>query len=67
MVTEMAARNDLIVLNQGRDFTFRRGAGGSIIDLTFAAPRFASRIVDWCVLQCTTSALSLASVNGVTQ
>ena len=24
---------------------------GSIIDLTFAAPRLASRIVDWCVLQ----------------
>ena len=51
LVGEMAARNDLIVLNQGRDFTFRRGAGGSIIDLTFAAPRLASRIVDWCVLQ----------------
>ena len=51
MVGEMAARNDLIVLNRGRDLTFRRGAGGSIIDLTFAAPRVASRIVDWCVLQ----------------
>ena len=37
-VGEMAARNDLIVLNRGRDFTFRRGAGGSIIDFTFAAP-----------------------------
>ena len=51
MVGEMAARNDLIVLNQGRDFTFRRGAGGSIIDLKFKLPRLASRIVDWCVLQ----------------
>ena len=51
LVGEMAARNDLIVLNQGRDFTFRRGAGGSIIDLTYVAPRLASRIVDWCVLQ----------------
>ena len=39
-----------IVLNRGRDFTFRRGAGGSIIDLTIAAPRLASRIGDWCVL-----------------
>ena len=28
LVSEMAARNDLIVLNQGRDFTFRRRAGG---------------------------------------
>ena len=51
LVGEMAARNDLIVLNQDRDFTFRRGAVGSIIDLSFAAPRFASSIVDWCVLQ----------------
>ena len=42
LVGEMAARNDLIVLNQGRDFTFRRGVRGSIIDLTFAAPRLAS-------------------------
>ena len=42
LVGEMASRNDLIVLNQGMDFTFRRGAGwGSIIDLTFAAPRLA--------------------------
>ena len=50
MVGEMAARNDLIVLNQGRDFTFKRGAGGgAITDLTFATPRLASRIVDWCV------------------
>ena len=51
MVGEMAARNDLIVFNQGRDFTFRRGAGGSFIDLTFAAPSLSSGIVDWCVLQ----------------
>ena len=28
LVGEMVARNDLIVSNQGRDFTFRRGAGG---------------------------------------
>ena len=45
------------VLNRGRDFTFRRRAGGSIINLTFAAPRLASRIVDWCVLQVITLSL----------
>ena len=28
LVGDMVARNDLIVLNQGRDFTFRRGLGG---------------------------------------
>ena len=52
LVGEMVARNDLILLNRGRDFTFRRGAGGgSIIDLMIAAPRLASRIGDWCVLE----------------
>ena len=51
MVSEIVARNDLIVFNQGRDFTFRRGAGSLIIYLMFAAPRHASGIVDWCVLQ----------------
>ena len=49
LVGEMVARNDLIVLNRGREFTFRRGAGGLIIDLTIAAPRLASRISDWSV------------------
>ena len=28
LVGEMVARNDLIVLNQGGEFTYRRGAGG---------------------------------------
>ena len=51
LVGEMVARNDLIVLTWGRDFTFRRGAEGSIINLTIAAPRLASRIGDWCVLE----------------
>ena len=46
--------NDLIVLNQGKEFTFRRGSGGSIIDLTIAAPRLASRIGGWSVLEETT-------------
>ena len=51
LVSEMVARNGLIVLNRGRDFTFRRGVGGSIIDLTIAEPRLGSRIGDWCVLE----------------
>ena len=29
----------------------RRGAGGSIIDLTTAATRLASKIGDWCFLE----------------
>ena len=51
LVGETVVRNDLTVLNQGKQFTFRRGAGGSIIDLTIAAPRFASRISNWSVLE----------------
>ena len=51
LVGEIVARNDLIILNRGRDFTFSRGAGGPIIDLTISAPRLASRIGDWCVLE----------------
>ena len=50
----MVARNDPTVLNQGRKFTFRRGVGGSIIDLTIAAPRLASMIIDWSVLEAIT-------------
>ena len=41
---------DLIALNLGREFTFRRGAGRSIIDLKIAAPYLASRIGDWFIL-----------------
>ena len=38
LVGEMAARNDLIVLNQGRDVTFRRGAGGRLLTSHFPRP-----------------------------
>ena len=34
----LGTRNDLIVLNRGRDLKF-----------TVAAPRLASRIGDWCI------------------
>ena len=51
IIGEMVARNELIVINQGKEFTFRRGAGVSIINLTIAAPRLASRIGDWSVLE----------------
>ena len=51
MVGEMVARNDLIVLNRGRDITFTRRAGGSNFELKMSAPRLASRIGDWFVLE----------------
>ena len=43
LVGEMVARNYLIVLNRGRDFTLRRGAWVSIVDLTTGALSSASR------------------------
>ena len=48
LIGEMVARNDRTVLNTGREMTFRRGARGSIIELTIATPRLASRIGNWC-------------------
>ena len=51
LVGKMVARNDLIVSNRGRNFTFRRGTGGSITHLRIAAPRLASRVGDWCALE----------------
>ena len=50
LVSEMVARNDLIVLNRGRDFTFRRGVEGSIFDFTISTPHLTSNMGDWCVL-----------------
>ena len=48
----MVGRNDLIAWNQGKEFKFRGGGGrGSIIDLTIAAPRLASKIGYWLVLE----------------
>ena len=41
LVGEVVARNDLVVLNRSRDFTFRRGAGRSIIDIMISAPHLA--------------------------
>ena len=48
MIGEMVAGNDLSVLNHGREFTFRRGAGGQ--QMISRLPRLASRISDWSVL-----------------
>ena len=50
LVGEIVARNYVIVLNRGRYFMFRREVvGGSIIELTIAAPLLDSRIGDWCI------------------
>ena len=50
LVGEMVARNDLTVLNQGRDFAFRQETGGLIIDFTITAPCLTSIIGNWCLL-----------------
>ncbi|XP_043472927.1 uncharacterized protein LOC122505400 [Leptopilina heterotoma] len=54
LVSDMVAANDLVVMNRGREFTFRRGVSGSIIDLTIASPRVARRFARWKVLDETT-------------
>ena len=38
LVSEMVPRNDLIVLNQGKEFTFRRGAGGLLLPSRLTHP-----------------------------
>ncbi|XP_043469805.1 uncharacterized protein LOC122503366 [Leptopilina heterotoma] len=50
LVTDMVSANDLVVMNRGKELTFRRGASGSILDLTFATPHLARRIRNWKVL-----------------
>ena len=50
LVSEIVVKNDLIVLNRRHEFTLRRGAVGSIIDITIAAPHLASKIGGWLVL-----------------
>ena len=51
MVGERVAINDMIVFNQGRVYVQRGKGGDQIIDLTITAPRLASRIGDWSVLE----------------
>ncbi|XP_051174822.1 uncharacterized protein LOC127290358 [Leptopilina boulardi] len=46
----MVSANGLVVLNRGKEITFRRGTSGSILDITIASPRLARRIKEWKVL-----------------
>ncbi|XP_043470225.1 uncharacterized protein LOC122503663 [Leptopilina heterotoma] len=50
LVTDMISANGLVVLNRGKEFTFRRGVSGFILDLTIASPRLARRTSEWRVL-----------------
>lgn len=47
----MLARLDLVVLNEGDSFTFRRRNTGSVIDVTMATNRVARRTSSWKVLE----------------
>lgn len=51
IVTEFIAQNDLVVLNRGNEFTFRRLDTGSIIDLSLSTPKLATRVKQWKVLE----------------
>lgn len=47
LVTELLARKDLVVVNQGDKPTFERGESFSIIDLTLADHELARKITGW--------------------
>ena len=49
VLSEWAARNRLIPLNEGGANTFRRGQSGSVIDVTFASENIASGTEEWYV------------------
>lgn len=51
LVIDWMARNDLQVVNEGSTFTFVRGEGGSIPDITLATAGAARGIKGWRVLQ----------------
>lgn len=51
-VADMAARLDLVIVNEGSSTTFRRpGYRGTIIDITLATPNTAAIIPNWRVLE----------------
>lgn len=50
LVSEMIARNDLVIVNQGSANTFSRGDACSIIDLTIASTGIVGNIEGWRVL-----------------
>lgn len=50
-VSEMIASLGLTVYNVGDKFTFRRGAGGSIIDITFGSTSLYNDNMNWMVLE----------------
>ncbi|XP_043485346.1 uncharacterized protein LOC122513138 [Leptopilina heterotoma] len=49
VIGEMVSRSNLTIVNRGRTWTFRRGAIGSIIDLTIASSPLFRRINEWRV------------------
>lgn len=50
-LSDLVARMNLVVLNEGNAFTFRRGATGSVVDVTFATEGVAARTEGWQVLE----------------
>jgi len=50
-IMEMADRLGLSVLNIGSTPTFRRGASGTIPDVSFASENLSRRVTDWKVLE----------------
>ncbi|KAL0861198.1 hypothetical protein ABMA27_008766 [Loxostege sticticalis] len=50
LVEDWVVANGLTIMNRGTVHTCVRRRGGSIVDITFASPALASRILDWKVV-----------------
>ncbi|XP_077295465.1 uncharacterized protein LOC143917758 [Arctopsyche grandis] len=50
LLSELAASLQLTPANVGNELTFRRGAGGSVVDVTFSDDGIVGRINNWKVL-----------------
>ncbi|XP_077292753.1 uncharacterized protein LOC143915810 [Arctopsyche grandis] len=50
LLSELATSLQLTPANVGNDLTFRRGAGGSVVDVTFVDDGIVGRINNWKVL-----------------
>lgn len=50
-LSELIARLDLVVLNEGNSYTFRRGQTRSVVDVTLSSDGVAARTVGWRVLE----------------
>lgn len=64
LLSEMASHLHLHAANQGCNYTFVRGSGGSVIDVTFADESVMGLIKNWQVLDTYSNRISPTPVGG---